>query len=144
MTTTRANARRNEGYNYNQYIPPQFPLQALIELLNKNIINAEHKTTFQVMAQSHDDISHHRGGNPCKPKWGYGSVKSEGCYNNEPPKFHDSKVEEESQEFIYEIYKVVEIMGVIRLRKRNFPLNQWKEARPEEMGEGEVQEHLFR
>ncbi|WMV08734.1 hypothetical protein MTR67_002119 [Solanum verrucosum] len=62
-----------------------------------------------------------------------------------PPVFYGYKVEEHPHEFIYEIYKVLDIMGVTLVEKAKLAayqhkrvaqiwFNQWKEARPVDVG----------
>ncbi|WMV45888.1 hypothetical protein MTR67_039273 [Solanum verrucosum] len=91
MTTIRDNARRTKGDNVGQEIPPQTPPQALI-----------------------DPMAENRGSVSREPKYGYGGGKSEGLYKDEPSGFYGSKVEEDPQEFIDEVYKIlaIAIMGV--------------------------------
>ncbi|WMV38632.1 hypothetical protein MTR67_032017 [Solanum verrucosum] len=59
-----------------------------------------------------------------------------------PPKFYYSKVEKDPQEFIDEVYKILDIMGVTPIEKAELAayqlkgvaqiwFNQLKEARPE-------------
>jgi len=62
-----------------------------------------------------------------------------------PLEFYDSKVEKDPQKFIDEVYKVLAIMGVTPVQKVELApyqlngvaqiwFNQWKEARPEDVG----------
>uniref|UniRef100_M1DJ70 Gag-pol polyprotein n=1 Tax=Solanum tuberosum TaxID=4113 RepID=M1DJ70_SOLTU len=74
ITTTRANARRNEEDNEEQEVPLQAPSQALIDPLLENATHAEFR------------------------------VRDFARMN--PPEFYDSKVEEDPQRFIDEVYKI--------------------------------------
>ncbi|WMV55302.1 hypothetical protein MTR67_048687 [Solanum verrucosum] len=62
-----------------------------------------------------------------------------------PPEFHGYKVEKDPQEFIDEVYKVLMIMGVTQVEKKELTayqlkgvvqiwFNQWKEGRPKDVG----------
>uniref|UniRef100_M1DB37 Gag-pol polyprotein n=1 Tax=Solanum tuberosum TaxID=4113 RepID=M1DB37_SOLTU len=73
------------------------------------------------------------------------SSKLRGFTRINPPKFHGSKVEEDPQEFIDEVYKVLMIIGVTPVEKMEFStyqlkdvsqvwFNQWKEGRVVDAG----------
>ncbi|KAH0720584.1 hypothetical protein KY290_005079 [Solanum tuberosum] len=128
MTTRRANAIRLGEGNVEQEVPPKAHLHASIDPLNEIETNAEYRLAFKMLAQvvmtqaNREGVAH-------EPKFGHGV----------------DKIEEDPQDSINEVYKVLCIMGVTPVEKADLAtyhlkgiahiwFNEWKEARPVEVG----------
>lgn len=90
------------------------------------------------MLASHDGSSESRDGS--SSKYGDYSDESPRFHKDESPKFYSFKVDEDPQEFVDEIQKIVDIMDVTPMEKAELGLinfkgisqvwfNQWKEER---------------
>ncbi|WMV58293.1 hypothetical protein MTR67_051678 [Solanum verrucosum] len=128
MNTQRSFPRRNERENVSQEAPPQ-AAQASVEPLVEQ-----------------------RGYGPYEPNVGTTTSSVRGFTRMNPLEFYGSKVEEDTQEFIDEVYKVLAIMGVTPVEKEELAsyqlkgvskiwFNQWKFF-PLEIREGKVPEFI--
>ncbi|WMV59074.1 hypothetical protein MTR67_052459 [Solanum verrucosum] len=63
---------------------------------------------------------------PISPRMGMAAIRARDFTMINPPEFHGLKVEEDPQEFINEVYKVVEIMGITLVEKAKLAAYQLK------------------
>ncbi|KAG5615102.1 hypothetical protein H5410_014926 [Solanum commersonii] len=103
MNTRRANARRMEEDNVNQEAP-----QTWIDPLAMS--NVEVRSDFQMLVQALTTqaqvVTH------VNPYVNSAASRVRDFSQINPPKFYGSKVKDDSQRFIDEVYKVLVIMGV--------------------------------
>ncbi|WMV41208.1 hypothetical protein MTR67_034593, partial [Solanum verrucosum] len=109
MNTRRANARRMEKENVNQEAPPQAP-QALID--PSAMRNDEVRLDFQMLARAFAAQANRDVVTSVNPNGNLAASRVRDFSRMNPPEFHVSKVEEDPQRFIDEVYKVLDIMGV--------------------------------
>uniref|UniRef100_M1DWW1 Gag-pol protein n=1 Tax=Solanum tuberosum TaxID=4113 RepID=M1DWW1_SOLTU len=111
MTTRRANAKRTEGDN--QEVPPQ----PVIDPLEDNVTNLEFRLAFQVLAQAMTAQANRGVVNLVNPNVGMVAARVRDFTGMNPLEFYGSKVEEDPQEFIDEVYKILVIIGVTQVEK---------------------------
>ena len=141
MNTRRIDARMAEEKNVNKEVPPQYPQnpQALIEegaMSNIDIRAAIHSFT-QVLATQ---VSRHTRVQ-VKPNLSTTASSIRDFIRMNSPTFFGSKVEEDPQEFIDKVYKVLDSTGVYSQQKAELAAyqlknvaqvwyEQWKDERP--------------
>ncbi|WMV19776.1 hypothetical protein MTR67_013161 [Solanum verrucosum] len=123
MTTTRDNARRNKEDNLDQEVSPQ----ALIDPLEENITNVETKPAFQLLDQAMTAQANRDVVAPVNPNVGTASSRMRDFIKMNPSEFYGFKVEEDPQEFIDEVCKVLAIMGVTSVGKAKLAAYQLKD-----------------
>uniref|UniRef100_M1DLX6 Gag-pol polyprotein n=1 Tax=Solanum tuberosum TaxID=4113 RepID=M1DLX6_SOLTU len=101
--------RRMEGDNVDleapPQVPPQAPPQAPIDPLNENVTNVQFRSAFQVLAQAVTEKANREVVVPLNPNMGTTAARVRYFTRMNPPKFYSSKIEEDPQQFINEIYK---------------------------------------
>ncbi|KAH0776721.1 hypothetical protein KY290_008132 [Solanum tuberosum] len=92
---------------------PQVQTDPMTEL----VTNAEFRVNFQVLAQAMTTQANREIVVSMNPNMGTAASRVREFTRMNRPKFHGSKVEEDPQEFIDEVYKVLMIMGVTPVEK---------------------------
>ncbi|WMV50501.1 hypothetical protein MTR67_043886 [Solanum verrucosum] len=147
MSPRRAYVRRKVNENVERVAPqvsqeaPQVPANPLAE----HVTNAKFQANYQVLAQALTTQANREVMVPVNPYVGTTTSRVRELTRMNPLEFHGSKVEENPQEFIGEMYKVLMIMGVTLLEKAKLStdnlkgvaqvwFNQWKEERAVDAG----------
>ncbi|XP_049368383.1 uncharacterized protein LOC125833277 [Solanum verrucosum] len=128
MTTTWANARRNEEDNVEQEVPLQSPPQALIDPLGENNTNTELRMDFQVLAQAMTAQANREMVVHVNPNVGTTTSRVRDLIRMNPREFYGSKVEENPSRLIDELYKVLAIIGVTLEKKAELAAYQLKDV----------------
>jgi len=110
------------------------------------VTNVEFRVAFQVLAQAMTAQANREIAVLVNLNAGKATSRVRDVTRMNPPEVHDSKVAEDSQEFIDEVYKVLMMMGVTPVEKAELAAyehkgvaqiwlkNKWKEGRPEDAG----------
>ncbi|WMV24166.1 hypothetical protein MTR67_017551 [Solanum verrucosum] len=97
---------------------PQVPADRLAE----QVTNVEFQAAIKVLAQANREVVF-----PLNPNVGTTTTRVRDFTKMNPLEFHCSKVEEDPQDFIDEVYKVLMIMGVTPVEKAELVVYQLKE-----------------
>jgi len=149
MDNTRANAMREGEDNGDQEIPPQVPIDPPIG----NVTLAKFRTSMNLLAQALTAQANRDVAAPANPIGGMGAYRIREFLRMNPPDFSGSKVEEDPNGFIDEVYKTLAIMGVSSREKAELAayqlkyvaqiwLKQWKDSRS--VGAGPIEWETFR
>ncbi|KAG5631571.1 hypothetical protein H5410_003288 [Solanum commersonii] len=113
MATRRAYAGTNVGENANLEALPQAPINPLTE----QVTNAQFRAAFHVLAQAVTAKANWEVAILVNPNVGTTASKVRDFTRLNPLDFYGSKVEEDPEEFIYAVCKVLMIMGVMPVEK---------------------------
>ncbi|WMV57767.1 hypothetical protein MTR67_051152 [Solanum verrucosum] len=125
-------------------------LQVLIDPLVEQVSHVEFQAVFQVLAQDMTTQVGREVVSLMNPIVGMVAIKVRNFTMMNPSKFYGSKVEEDLQQFVEEIYKIVKIMEVTPMEKANLDAYQLKKLKwafldrffPFEMREAKVLEYI--
>ncbi|WMV50003.1 hypothetical protein MTR67_043388 [Solanum verrucosum] len=101
--------------------------RAPIDPLADNVTTVEFRSAFQVLAQAITAQNIRDVVVPVNSNMGTSVSRVRDFIRMNPPKIYGSKVEEDPQEFIDEVYKILDIMGVAPVKKVELPLINSKE-----------------
>ncbi|WMV46733.1 hypothetical protein MTR67_040118 [Solanum verrucosum] len=142
MDGERNHVRRNRNVRENvRQEVPQVPVNPLVE----QVTSDEFRDAFHALAQATTAQENREVVAPIKPRVGIAATWVRDFTRMNPLEFHGSKFDEYPQEFIGEVYKIVEIMGITSLEKAELSayqlkgvakvwFNQWKEEREVDVG----------
>ncbi|XP_049358306.1 uncharacterized protein LOC125822878 [Solanum verrucosum] len=125
MNTRRGNAGRTQEENVNEGAPPQDPQAPNEEgaLTNVDITSALQTLTHVLTTQvTRYDRAHKN------PNASTTASRIRDFTRMNPPKFYGSKVDEDPQGFIDEVFKVLNVMGVSPTEKAELSANQSKDV----------------
>ncbi|KAH0705927.1 hypothetical protein KY285_010447 [Solanum tuberosum] len=132
MANTRDNARREGEDNGVQEVPPQVPHQAPPQAPNDppigNATLEEFRTSMQLMDLALTAQANREVVAPVNPIRGMGAFRVREFLMMNPPEFYGSKVEEDPNGFIEEVYKVLAIMWVSSIEKAELAAYQLKDV----------------
>ncbi|KAH0644862.1 hypothetical protein KY284_032746 [Solanum tuberosum] len=128
MNTRRANTRRVEEDNVNQGVPQgnQAPQdeQALID--PPAMTNVEIRSTFLILAQSMTAQANRDVGAHVNPSGNSTASRLRDFTRMNPLIFFGSNVGEDHQDFMEEVYKIIDVMGVTSIEKADLAAYQLK------------------
>ncbi|WMV29515.1 hypothetical protein MTR67_022900 [Solanum verrucosum] len=107
MAPRRAYVRRNVANNVKLEVP-----QALVNPLVEQVTQAKFRAIFQVLGQAMTAKDNREVVAPVNPNMGRMATRIRNFTRMNLPEFHGSKVYEDPQEFIDDIYKIVGIIGL--------------------------------
>ncbi|XP_049391774.1 uncharacterized protein LOC125856304 [Solanum stenotomum] len=116
MATQRSYARRSARENMEQEAPTEAP-QVQINPLAEHVSNMEFRATFQVLAQAVTVRANREVVVLTSSNVNSAASRVRYFTRMNPSKFHGYKVEEDPQEFIDVVYKILIIMGVTPVDK---------------------------
>ncbi|KAH0670724.1 hypothetical protein KY285_025700 [Solanum tuberosum] len=155
MNTRRANTRRVEEDNVNQGVPQgnQAPQdkQALID--SPAMTNVEIRSAFLILAQSMMAQTNRDVGAHVNPSGNSTASRLRDFTRMNPLIFFGSNVGEDPQDFVEEVYKIIDVMGVTSIEKADLAtyqlkgvsqawFTQWKKNRP--VGAGPIDWEVFK
>ncbi|WMV46736.1 hypothetical protein MTR67_040121 [Solanum verrucosum] len=140
MAPSRAYVRRNAGDNEELEVP-----QVFVDPLNEQVTHPEFQVAFQMLAQAMTTQANKEFVARVNPNLGMEVIRIRYFSRMNTPEFHGLKMDDDPQELIDEIYKIVGITGVSIVEKEelvayqlkgvtNVWFKQWKEQKDIDVG----------
>ncbi|KAH0724947.1 hypothetical protein KY284_000812 [Solanum tuberosum] len=153
MNISRAHVERNEEDKVEQEVPIQAHLQALVDPIEEYVIHANFRSAIQLLAQALKAQVNKEMVTPANPIRRIATSRFMEFLGRYPPRFYGFGIGEDPLEFVEEVSKVLDNMGVTSLEKVelvSFQLkgvaqvwhDQWRESRP--VGSGPIEWEGFK